>query len=103
MPTKIPRKPPCNTKPSRRFLPVANVVDMKKKETELKQKIAELEKKIADKKIIRKQQLERKMLMRWVKEDRAERWVMENSLNPMNRQNNEEMEGLEGLVRRLST
>jgi len=94
MPTKIPRKPPCNTKPSRRFLPVANVVDMKKKETELKQKIAELEKKIADKKIIRKQQLERKMLMRW---------VMENSLNPMNRQNNEEMEGLEGLVRRLST
>jgi len=67
---------------------------MKKKETELKQKIAELEKKIADKKIIRKQQLERKMLMRW---------VMENSLNPMNRQNNEEMEGLEGLVRRLST
>ena len=79
MPTTIPRKPSCDTKPSRHFLTLQQQIAMKKK------KVAELEK---------------KMIERRVRADRTKRWVMEISLN---RQNNEEMERLEALVGRLVT
>ena len=72
-------------------------IDMKK----LKKNMAVLEKEIAEKMAVLEKKIAEKMMDQAERKIATSKWVIETAMNPLNRENNEEMECLEGLVNKL--